>query len=82
MEIYILDNKNLNVLSVCRPCSYNLNLDEETNGKTELVLPSLKYARKGYYLVLETQEISKRKLADIGKKYNSDLTISVLQAQY
>lgn len=52
MEVYILDNKNLNVLSVCRPCSYNLNLDEETNGKTELVLPSLNYAKKGYYLVL------------------------------
>lgn len=52
MEVYILDNKNLNVLSVCRPCSYNLNLDEETNGKTELVLPSLNCARKGYYLVL------------------------------
>lgn len=52
MEVYILDNKNLNVLSVCRPCNYNLNLDEETNGKTELVLPSLNYAKKGFYLVL------------------------------
>ena len=52
MEIYVLDNKNLNVLSVCRPCNYNLNLDEETNGKTELVLPSLNYAKKGFYLVL------------------------------
>lgn len=52
MEVYILDNKNLNVLSICRPCNYNLNLDEETNGKTELVLPSLNCARKGYYLVL------------------------------
>ena len=47
MELYILDNKNLNVLSVCRPCDYNLNLDEETNGKTELVLPSLNSAKKG-----------------------------------
>lgn len=52
MELYILDNKNLNVLSVCRPCDYNLNLDEETNGKTELVLPSLNSAKKGYYIVL------------------------------
>lgn len=52
MEVYILDNKNLNILSVCRPCDYKLNLDEETNGKTELVLPSLNYAKKGYYLVL------------------------------
>lgn len=52
MEIYILDNKNLNILSVCRPCSYNLNLDEETNGKSEVVLPSLNYAKKGFYLVL------------------------------
>ena len=52
MEIYILDNKNLNILSVCRPCSYNLNLDEETNGKSEVVLPYLNYAKKGFYLVL------------------------------
>ena len=52
MEVYILDNKNLNVLSVCRPCSYNLNLDEETNGKTELILPSLNNAKKGFYLIL------------------------------
>ena len=52
MEVYILDNKNLNILSVCRPCNYNLNLDEETNGKSEIVLPSLNYAKKGYYLVL------------------------------
>lgn len=52
MEIYILDNKNLNILSVCRPCNYNLNLDEETNGKSEIVLPSLNYAKKGFYLVL------------------------------
>ena len=41
---------------------------------------SLKKDKKGYYLVLEAQEISKRKLADIGKRYNPDLTISVLQA--
>ena len=52
MEIYILDNKNLNILSVCRPCNYNLNLDEETNGKSEVVLPSLNFAKKGFYLVL------------------------------
>ena len=52
MEIYILDNKNLNILSVCRPCKYNLNLDEETNGKSEIVLPNLNYAKKGFYLVL------------------------------
>lgn len=51
MEIYILDNKNLNILSVCRPCNYNLNLDEETNGKSEIVLPSLNFAKKGFYLV-------------------------------
>ena len=52
MEIYILDNRNLNILSVCRPCSYNLNLDEETNGKSEVVLPALNCAKKGFYLVL------------------------------
>lgn len=52
MEIYILDNKNLNILSVCRPCNYNLNLDEETNGKSEVVLPALNCAKKGFYLVL------------------------------
>ena len=51
MEIYILDNKNLNILSICRPCKYNLNLDEETNGKSEIVLPNLNCAKKGFYLV-------------------------------
>ena len=51
MELYVINNKNLDVLSVCRPCSYNLNLDEETNGKTEIVLPSLNYAKKGFYIV-------------------------------
>lgn len=51
MELYILDNVNFQVLSVCRPCSYNLNLDEETNGKSEFVLPSLNSAKKGYFIV-------------------------------
>lgn len=41
---------------------------------------SLKKDKKCYYLVLDAQEISKHKLSDIGKKYNPDLTISVLQA--
>lgn len=52
MELYILDNKKFEVQSVCRPCSYNLNLDDETNGKSEFVLQSLQSAQKGYFIVL------------------------------
>lgn len=41
---------------------------------------SLKKDKKGHYLVLESQEMSKEQLAKIGQRYNPDLTISVLQA--
>lgn len=52
MELYIIDNKTLDILSVCNVCEYNLNLDEETNGVSEFVLPSLNNIKKGCYLVL------------------------------
>jgi hypothetical protein len=52
LELYIISNEDLAVLSVCQPCSYNINLDEETNGKSTFILPSLNNAKKGYYAVL------------------------------
>lgn len=52
MELYIVNNKTLNILSVCNVCDYNLNLDEETNGISEFTLPSLSNIKKGCYLVL------------------------------
>ena len=52
MELYIVDNKTLDILSVCNVCDYNLNLDEETNGVSEFILPSLNNAKKGRYIVL------------------------------
>nr|DAV74639.1 MAG TPA: hypothetical protein [Caudoviricetes sp.] len=39
-------------MSVCNVCDYNLNLDEETNGISEFVLPNLNNIKKGCYLVL------------------------------
>ena len=52
MELYVIDNKTLDIISVCNVCDYNLNLDEETNGISEFVLPNLNYIKKGCYLVL------------------------------
>lgn len=33
-------------MSVCNVCDYNLNLDEETNGISEFVLPDLNKIKK------------------------------------
>lgn len=52
MELYVVDNKTLDIISVCNVCNYNLNLDEETNGISEFVLPNLNNIKKGCYLVL------------------------------
>ena len=52
MELYVVDNKTLDIISVCNVCDYNLNLDEETNGISEFVLPNLNNIKKGCYLVL------------------------------
>lgn len=52
MELYVVDNKTLDIMSVCNVCDYNLNLDEETNGISEFVLPDLNKIKKGCYLVL------------------------------
>lgn len=52
MELYVVDNKTLDIMSVCNVCDYNLNLDEETNGISEFVLPNLNNIKKGCYLVL------------------------------
>ena len=37
MELYVIDNKTLDIMSVCNVCDYNLNLDEETNGISEFL---------------------------------------------
>lgn len=52
MELYVIDSRTLDILSVCNVCDYNLNLDEETNGVSEFILPSLNNVKKGRYLVL------------------------------
>jgi hypothetical protein len=52
LELYVVDNKTLDIMSVCNVCDYNLNLDEETNGISEFVLPNLNNIKKGCYLVL------------------------------
>lgn len=52
MELYVVDNKTLDILSVCNICDYSLNLDEETNGISEFVLSGLNNVKKGCYLVL------------------------------
>lgn len=52
MELYVVDNKTLDIMSACNVCDYNLNLDEETNGISEFVLPDLNKIKKGCYLVL------------------------------
>jgi len=52
MELYILDSRTLEILSVNNVSEYNLNLDEETNGISEFVLPYLRSARKGNFIVL------------------------------
>lgn len=52
MELYVVDNKTLDIMSVCNVCDYSLNLDEETNGISEFVLSALNNIKKGCYLVL------------------------------
>lgn len=52
MELYILDNRTLEILSVNKISEYNLNLDEETNGISEFILPNLSSARKGNFIIL------------------------------
>ena len=52
MELYILDQKDLHILSVSNVSEYNINMDEETNGVSEFTLLNVQSARKGNYIVL------------------------------
>lgn len=52
MELYILDQKDLHILSVSSVSRYNINMDEETNGVSEFTLLNIQSARKGNYVVL------------------------------
>ena len=37
MELYILSKKDLSILSICKVCDYQINLDEETGVKAAMV---------------------------------------------
>lgn len=52
MELYILDKKNLDILSESNVSDYSINMDEETNGVSEFTLLNIESARKGNYIVL------------------------------
>lgn len=52
MELYILDQKDLHILSISNVSEYNINMDEETNGVSEFTLLNVQSARKGNYIVL------------------------------
>ena len=52
MELYILDNRTFEVISVSAVSQYNINMDEETNGVSEFTILNVESARKGNYIVL------------------------------
>lgn len=52
MEIYILDKKNLETLSVEKLSTYEINVDEETNSKSVFTLVYTQALRKYNYIVV------------------------------
>lgn len=52
MELYILSNKNLKILSIAKLTDYQINLDEETNAKSTFILAKTDGLNKGNFLVL------------------------------
>ena len=44
MELYILDKKNLDILSESNVSDYSINMDEETNGVSEFTLLNIERA--------------------------------------
>lgn len=80
LELYILSNKDLDKKSVCQPCSFNINLDEQTNGKSTFILPNLNYAKKHYYIVLNGLYKQFLFLIDdvVGNKKENIVTVTAL----
>ena len=52
MELYILSKKDLSILSICKVCDYQINLDEETNAKSTFTLMKTNGLKKGNYMTL------------------------------
>ena len=52
MELYILSNKNLKILSIAKLTDYQINLDEETNAKSTFSLMKTNGLKKENYMVL------------------------------
>lgn len=52
MELYILDKNDLSIQSVCKLNSYTINLDEETNSKSNFVFSKCNGMEKGNYIVI------------------------------
>ena len=52
MELYILSNKNLKILSIAKLTDYQINLDEETNAKSTFSLMKMNGLKKENYMVL------------------------------
>lgn len=52
MEIYVLNKKNLEILTVSKIIDYEINLDEETNAKTIINMKYDTSLKNGNYIVL------------------------------
>ena len=52
MEIYILSKEDLKILSITKPSQYEINIDEETNGKSTFNLIKSEGLKKGNYMVV------------------------------
>lgn len=52
MELYILSNQDLSILSICKISDYQVNLDEETNAKSTFKLMKADGLKKDNFIVL------------------------------
>ena len=52
MEIYILSKEDLKILSITKTSEYEINMDEETNGKSTFNLIKSEGLKKGNYMVV------------------------------
>ena len=52
MELYILSNIDLSILSITKPSEYEINLDEETNAKSTFNLIKSDGLKKGNFIII------------------------------
>ena len=52
MELYILSNQDLRILSIAKASDYQINLDEETNAKTTFTLMKTEGLKKDNFIVV------------------------------